>query len=102
MDKFIPLKNRVLVKRKVPEEKTKGGLIIPSSAATKPNEAEVLAVGSGRVTEIGIVIPVDVKPGNVVIFNKHAGHEIKLDGFELSHGEMLLILHEDDIIAVYE
>ncbi len=102
MAKFIPLKNRVLVKRKEPEEKTKGGLFIPSTVAAKPNEGEVLAIGAGRITEAGMVVPVGVKPGNVVIFNKHAGHEIKLDDFELCSGETLLILHEDDIIAVYE
>ncbi len=102
MAKFIPLKNRVLVKRKEPELTTKGGLFIPNTVASKSNEAEVLAVGSGRITKTGIVIPVDVKPGNVVIFRQNAGQEIKLDNVELSFGEALLILNEDDIIAVYE
>lgn len=102
MGKFVPLKNRVLVKRKQQEEKTKSGLIIPSTVAAKSNEAEVLAVGGGRVTSEGVVIPVDVKPGNIVIFNKHAGYEIKLDSFETFPGEALLVLSEDDILAVIE
>lgn len=102
MGKFVPLKNRVLVKRKGAEEKTKSGLIIPSSVAAKSNEAEVLAVGNGRMTSEGVLIPVDVKPGQVVMFNKHAGYEIKLDEFETHPGEALLVLSEDDIIAVIE
>jgi chaperonin GroES len=94
--KLVPLKNRILAKRKEPETTTKSGLIIPSSVNNKPNEAEVLAVGAGRVTESGVLVPVDIVPGNVVIFNKHAGNEIQLDG------ETFLILHENDIIAVIE
>ena len=94
--KLVPLKNRVLAKRKEVETTTKSGLFIPSSAAVKSNEAEVLAVGAGRVTEAGVLVPMDIMPGNVVMFNKHAGNEIQLNG------ETFLILHENDIIAVIE
>jgi len=94
--KVRPLNDRILVKRIDSEEKTKGGIIIPDSAKEKPQEAEVVAVGSGRVDEKGKRIPLDVKKGDRVLFSKWGGSEIKVDGDEL------LILKEEDILAVLD
>jgi chaperonin GroES len=94
--KIAPLQNRVLIKRKKAEEVSKNGIIIPSTIIEKTNEGEVLAVGRGRLTTDGEVIPMTVKPGEKVMFNRHAGSEIKLDG------ETYLLMSEDDIIAVFE
>jgi chaperonin GroES len=92
--KFRPLYDRVLVKRLNAEQKTSGGLIIPDTAKEKPQEAEVIAVGSGRVLDNGSVRPMTVEVGNKVLFGKYTGDEIKLDG------EDHLILREEDILAV--
>ena len=94
--KFRPLYDRVLVKRVDAEEKTAGGLIIPDAAKEKPLEAEVVAVGTGRVTDDGTVVEVSVKPGDRVLFGKYTGDEVKLEGVE--H----IILRESDILAVVE
>ncbi len=94
--KVRPLNDRILVKRIDSEEKTKGGIIIPDSAKEKPQEAEVVAVGSGRIDEKGKRIPLDVKKGDRVLFSKWGGSEIKVDGDEL------LILKEEDILAVID
>jgi len=91
---FRPLHDRVLVKRVNAEQKTAGGLIIPDSAKEKPQEAEVIAVGNGRALEDGGVRPMSVKAGDRVLFGKYTGDEIKLDG------EEMLILREEDILAV--
>lgn len=96
MAKIIPLHNNVLVKRAKSEEKTAGGLIIPTNATEKSREAEVLAVGPGRVTYIGKLIPVEVKPGDIVLLEKNVRSEVKLDG------EDLLLISEDDIVGVLE
>lgn len=92
--KFRPLYNRVLVKRLNAEQKTSGGLIIPDTAKEKPQEAEVIAVGSGRVLDNGSVRAMSVEVGNKVLFGKYTGDEIKLDG------EEHVILREEDILAV--
>ncbi|HEX5035089.1 MAG TPA: co-chaperone GroES [bacterium] len=89
-----PLRDRIIVKRLDEAKKTKGGLFIPDSAKEKPQEAEVVAVGSGRVDDTGKVIPIDLKVGDKVLFSKYSGTEIKLDD------EEYLILQESDIQAV--
>jgi chaperonin GroES len=94
--KIRPLQDRLVVKRLAEEEKTKGGIIIPDSAKEKPIEGEVVAVGSGKVTEDGKVRPLDVKAGDRVLFGKYSGTEIKVDGVE--H----LILREDEVLGIIE
>jgi len=91
-----PLQDRVIVKRVQEEEKTKGGIIIPDSAKEKPIEGKVVAVGSGRILESGKKVPLQVKKGDRVLFGKYSGTEIKIDG------EELLIMKEDDIVAIVE
>jgi len=91
---FRPLYDRVLVKRVSAEQKTAGGLIIPDSAKEKPQEALVMAVGNGRVLEGGAVRAMSVKLGDKILFGKYTGDEIKLEG------EEMLILREEDILAV--
>jgi chaperonin GroES len=92
--KFRPLQDRVLVRRLEQEEKTRGGIIIPDTAKEKPMEGEVLAVGPGARSEDGKVHPLDVKPGDRILFGKWSGTEIKIDG------EELLIMKESDIMGV--
>lgn len=94
--KVRPLHDRLIVKRLNEEEKTKGGIIIPDSAKEKPQEAEVIAVGNGKVLEDGKKVPLEVKIGDRVLFSKYSGTEIKIEGDEY------LILREDDIQAVLE
>jgi chaperonin GroES len=94
--KFRPLYDRILVKRVDADEKTSSGLIIPDSAKEKPLEAEVVAVGSGRILDDGTVRAVTVKPGDRVLFGKYTGDEIKLDGTE--H----IILREEDVLAILD
>ncbi len=89
-----PLNDRVLVKRLESEEKTAGGLFIPDTAKEKPSKGEVIAVGPGKVAENGQRVVMDVKAGDMVLFNKYAGTEVKLDGIE--H----LVMREDDILAI--
>jgi chaperonin GroES len=89
-----PLNDRVLVKRLESEEKTAGGLFIPDTAKEKPSKGEVIAVGPGKTADDGKVIAMSVKNGDVVLFNKYAGTEIKLDGID--H----LVMREDDILAI--
>jgi chaperonin GroES len=89
-----PLHDRVLIKRIEEEEKTKGGIIIPDTAKEKPIQGRVIAVGKGKVTEDGKVIPLEVKEGDRVLFGKYAGTEVKIDG------EEHLIMREDDILAI--
>ncbi len=91
-----PLGDRVLVKRIQEEEKTKGGIIIPDTAKEKPQEGMVVAVGKGKTTEDGKVIPPDVKKGDRILFGKYSGTEIKIEG------EEHLILREDEIVGVLE
>jgi len=94
--KIRPLQDRVIVKRLEEEEKTKGGIIIPDSAKEKPQEGKVIAVGKGKVTEDGKVIPLDVKAGDRILFGKYAGTEVKIDG------EEHLIMREEDILGIIE
>lgn len=91
---FRPLHDRVLARRIEAEEKTAGGLIIPDTAKEKPQEGEVIAVGTGARTEKGEVIPVSVKKGDRVLFGKYSGTEVKIEGKEL------VILKESDILGV--
>ncbi len=94
--KFRPLQDRVLVKRLESEERTAGGLIIPDTAKEKPQEGEVIAVGKGKISDEGKVTPLDVKPGDHILFGKYSGSEIKIDG------EEHLILREDEVLGVIE
>jgi chaperonin GroES len=92
--KLRPLHDRVLVKRVDSEEKTAGGIIIPDSAKEKPQEGEVVAIGTGTISESGTVRPLDVKAGDRVLFGKWSGTEVKIDG------EDLLIMKESDIMGI--
>ncbi len=94
--KLKPLNDRVLVKRLEGEEKTAGGLYIPDTAKEKPSKGEVVAVGPGKAADDGKIIPMTVKAGDQVLFNKYAGTEFKIDGVE--H----LVMREDDILAVID
>jgi chaperonin GroES len=91
-----PLQDRIIVKRVEEETKTAGGLFIPETAKEKPQRGEIVAVGNGKKTEDGKVLPLDVKVGDVVLFGKYAGTEIKVDGDDY------LMMREDDILAVVE
>jgi chaperonin GroES len=91
--KVTPLHDRVLVKRLEAEETTKGGIIIPDTAKEKPQEAQVIAVGKGRVTEDGKVVPLDVKIGDKVLIGKFSGTEVNIDG------EEHVIVREEEILA---
>ena len=91
-----PLQDRIIVKRLEEEAKTAGGIFIPETAKEKPQKGEVVAVGKGKKTEDGKVLPVDVKKGDKVLFGKYAGTEIKVDG------EEYLIMREDDILGIIE
>ncbi len=91
-----PLHDRVLVRRVEDEQKTLGGIIIPDTAKEKPMQGEVLAVGPGAKNEKGEIQPLDVKPGERVLFGKWSGTEIKVDG------EDLLIMKESDIMGIVE
>jgi chaperonin GroES len=93
---FRPLGDRVLIKRVEEEAKTKGGIIIPDTAKEKPQEGEVIAVGPGARDETGRVNPLDVKPGDKILFGKWSGSEVKLDGVDL------LIMKESDILGVLD
>ena len=92
--KFRPLHDRVLIKVLDSEEKTSGGIIIPDTAKEKPQEGEVVAVGPGAKNEDGKVAPMDVKVGDVVLFGKWSGTEVKIDGKEYS------IMKEADIMGI--
>ncbi len=91
---FRPLHDRVLVRRIEAEEKTTGGIIIPDSAKEKPQEGEVISVGSGVRNDDGKVTPLDVKSGDRILFGKWSGTEVKVDG------EDLIIMKESDILGV--
>ena len=91
-----PLHDRIIVQRLDEGEQKIGGIIIPDSAKEKPMQGKVLAVGDGRMTDEGKRIPLDVKAGNVILFGKYSGQEIKLDGDEF------LIMREDEVLAVLD
>ena len=92
--KFRPLHDRVLIKVLDSEEKTSGGIIIPDTAKEKPQEGEVVAVGPGAMNDTGKLAPMDVKVGDVVLFGKWSGTEVKIDGKEYS------IMKESDIMGI--
>ncbi len=94
--KLRPLHDRVLVRRVTAEEKTAGGIIIPDTAKEKPQEGEVIAIGTGTLNEKGDLRPLDVKSGDRILFGKWSGTEVKLDG------EELLIMKESDIMGVLD
>lgn len=91
-----PLHDRVIVKRLDNERKTASGIVIPETAAEKPDQGEVRAIGPGKKTEDGKTIPVDLKVGDKVLFGKYAGQAVKVDG------EELLVVREDEILAVIQ
>ena len=91
-----PLHDRVLVKRKAEVERTAGGLYIPETAKERPVEADVIAVGNGKLLEDGTLRPLTVKAGDTVLFSKYGGIEVKLDGVEY------MIMREDDLLAVID
>jgi len=92
--KIQPLGDRVLVKPVESKEVKRGGIIIPDTAKEKPQEGEVVAVGKGKMTEDGKILPMDVKPGDRILYGKYSGNEIKIDDIE--H----LIMHQDDILGI--
>ncbi|MDC3955952.1 co-chaperone GroES [Polyangium jinanense] len=92
--KIRPLHDRIVVKRLESETKTKGGIIIPDSAKEKPIEGRVVAVGNGKLLRDGKLRPLDIKVGDVVLFGKYAGNEVKIDG------EDFVLLREDDLLAI--
>jgi len=91
-----PLHDRVILKRMEEETTTAGGIVIPDSAAEKPQRGEVMAIGTGKRTEGGDVVPLDVKVGDKVLFGKYSGTEVKVNG------EELLVMREEDIMGVIE
>ncbi len=91
-----PLHDRVIVRRMEEERTSAGGIVIPDTAAEKPAQGEVLAVGNGKITDSGDVRPLDVKVGDKVLFGKYAGTEVKVEG------EELLVMREEDIMGVIE
>ena len=94
--KIRPLHERLLVERLEEKEVKKGGIIIPDTAKEKPQEAKVIAVGNGKVTDEGKKIPLDVKAGDKILFGKYSGSEVKIDDKEY------LIMREDDVLAILE
>lgn len=94
--KIRPLHDRVIVKRLEEERKTASGIVIPDSAAEKPDQGEVLAIGNGKVGDDGKVRPLDVKVGDRVLFGKYAGQAVKVEGDEL------LVMREEDIMGIVE
>src|SRR5262249_33420366 len=94
--KIRPLYDRILVKRLAEQERTAGGLYIPDTAKEKPVEAQVVAVGHGKVLEDGTIRKLEVKPGDKILFSKYSGNDVKIEG------EEHLILREEDILAIVE
>jgi chaperonin GroES len=91
---FRPLHDRVLVRRIEPDAKSAGGIIIPETAQEKPQQGEIVSIGSGAHSEDGKVVPLDVKAGDRILFGKWSGTEVKVDG------EALLIMNEGDVLGV--
>lgn len=94
--KLRPLGDRVIVKRLDNERQTASGIVIPESAAEKPDQGTVVAVGPGKRSEDGTVLPLDLTVGDKVLFGKYAGQSVKVDG------EEVLVIREDEILAVFE
>lgn len=96
MSTLKPLNDRLVVRAVKAEEKSSGGIILPDAAQEKPTEAEVVAVGPGKVLDNGKVVPLEVKPGDRVIYSRYGGTEIKVGG------EEYVILRQDDVLAIRE
>jgi chaperonin GroES len=94
--KIRPLHDRVIVKRLDEEKKTASGIVIPDTAAEKPDQGEVMSVGKGKLTDEGNLVPLDVKVGDRVLFGKYSGQAVKLKGDEL------LVMREEDILGIVE
>jgi chaperonin GroES len=94
--KIRPLHDRVIVKRLESETRSAGGIVIPDSAAEKPVQGKIVAVGKGKILEGGEVRPLDVKVGDKILFGKYSGTEVKVDG------EELVVMREEDVMAVIE
>ena len=94
--KLRPLHDRVILKRVEEERKTAGGIVIPDTAAEKPQTGEVVAVGPGKTDDHGKLVPMGVKPGDKVLFGKYSGQEFKMDGQDLLH------MREDDVIGIVD
>lgn len=94
--KMKPLHDRLLVKPLDAETVTKSGIVIPDNAAEKPITGKVVSTGTGKVTEEGVTIPLTVKEGDTVMYGKYAGQSVKVDG------EELIVLKEDDVLAIVE
>jgi chaperonin GroES len=94
--KIRPLHDRVVIRRMEEETTSAGGIVIPDSATEKPAQGEIIAVGNGKITDNGDVRPLDVKVGDKVMFGKFSGTEVKIDG------EELLVMREEDIVAVID
>ena len=94
--KIRPLHDRIIVKRLDEERKTASGIVIPDTAAEKPDQGEVKAVGKGKKTDEGKILPLDVKVGDRVLFGKYSGQTVKVEG------EELLVMREEDIMGVVE
>ncbi|MGH8519880.1 MAG: co-chaperone GroES [Gammaproteobacteria bacterium] len=91
-----PLHDRVIIRRLEEDRKTAGGIVIPDTAAEKPMKGEVVAAGPGKVSDDGKLRPLDVKPGDQVLFGKYSGTEVKMNGQDL------VVMREDDIMGVIE
>jgi chaperonin GroES len=94
--KIRPLHDRVIVKRLEEERVSAGGIVIPDSAAEKPVQGKVIAVGKGKILEDGNVRPLDVKVGDKILFGKYSGTEVKVDGDDL------VVMREEDVMAIIE
>ena len=94
--KLRPLHDRIIVKRLEEERKSAGGIVIPDTAAEKPIQGKIVAIGKGKILEDGTVRPLDVKVGDKILFGKYSGTEVKVDG------EDLLVMREEDVMAVIE
>ena len=94
--RFRPLHDRVMIRRVASEGRTAGGILIPDTAQEKPMQGEVIAVGPGARNEHGQLVPIDLKPGDYILFGKWSGTEVKIDG------EDLLIMKESDILGIVE
>jgi chaperonin GroES len=94
--KIRPLHDRVIIKRVEEERTSPGGIVIPDSATEKPSKGKIVAVGKGKILENGEVRPLDVKVGDYILFGKYSGNEVKVDG------EELLVMREEDVMAVIE
>ena len=96
MSTLKPLNDRLVVKAVTPESMTSGGIILPDSAQEKPQEAEVVAIGPGKTMDNGKVVPLEVKPGDIIVYAKYGGTEIKIGADEY------VILRQDDVLAIKE